>query len=190
MCHIVRHHKNKFYYAYHYGGQTFYGLKLMRIAYDDENNPLLVSYYLNEVYNYEMNDGMIEVFSEPTYQPVGLGISVLTDGKFEDLLEIETGAFAGMHISPLITEDEEHFREYVVEDWENSFIVWFSANDIAFYDGMDVSVTRFIIPRADILERDYVLHQIFSPLDLDALIRNHKYLYLKLGINQEEKELH
>jgi len=155
MCHVIEHFgKTKFVMLNFFTGDQFcVGVKRFSII-NDEINPL---HRVSDKYEWTKTSYGLRCKLSKNTQPLGFNLKAMklyqnSIGEFSEIsiedkkIEVMNSVLAGYHISPILTSNS--YSIFVPSD-DGRMIqipVLFEEKDILFFDGRDVSVSRFTIP--------------------------------------------
>lgn len=188
MSHIIRASDSEYHYIYDELNRELYALKLLTIEEDINSfsRPKIKAFYMLTEYNYDVINGEVWVRDEANLQPAIFKVPI-GDGR---IIALEGTVRGGLHVSPIFLQYSNAGRLLSMKN-NNMFIVRFTINDIVFYDGMDISVSKFIITHPFILRYNSVLNNAFIGLEYDyaRIIEHHERLYSLIECESDNNEL-
>lgn len=179
--HVIRSRQETYCFLYDALDQGLYAFKALNVEPNPRKRkkPIITSSYLNFEYSYHLVEGEIHIEAPMSLQTVIFEIPTVYSGMYYHHTTFETVVTAGMHLSPMFYQFRNGEYDIVYKCMQNIYIVRFHLDDIVFYDGRDVGVTRFIIPYHDWLECKELIANAFQGYEwyFTQLVENHKRLY-------------
>lgn len=181
MSHVIRHQDLEYGYLLDRKTGQCYGFKSLYVDYDSNQQLAIKSPYFFTDYCFGIKDGEIYVEDRERVQEVLLGIPLFYDGLYYYETFIERDIQGGMHLHPILSKVYGDKR-LALTLFDDIYVVCFRLNDIVFFDGRDVSVKYFTIPRPDFLKNSPIFIRTFArfKVQFETIVFNHEVLYEKI----------
>lgn len=184
MGHLVSYYPARGFYYYDWSKDIMCGFK--SIAVEERKDELILhAYFMKEVYDYELNNDGILIKCEPVYQEAHFRLNVLVNGIDASHIEKKTSVYAGLHVSPILIEDEDG-RKPMFYDLFSTYFVCFKIADILFYDGYYISVSQLTIPNEEQLKQFTSLAELLPDYVYNFVLSNNRLLINKARKYQKE----
>lgn len=164
----------EYHYVYDKINREFFALKLLAIE-NFDNTLRIKSHYLLKDYRYQIVNGELCISDDAKIQSAMFEIPIVRN----KIVPVEREVYGGLHLSPIFYQYADSRKVLSFAYRENMFLVRFSYDDIVFFDGKNISVSRFIVLHPIFMQYHRALNDAFSGLECEYLkiMENHRRLY-------------